>query len=216
MMYKSYAESCLMLLRKNGRTLIKLTLSIACTKDIWRTMSSASGYLSHAFFYSLFLVPICLLLHPQCGRESARDDSYLDIPLVIRPFGSDRSYESVVRTLMNQRHSIAIISVGVAHLWFHSFAVWSSGCFCWARNLEWEQPIFMWTLWYKVWCAQGEASCFDHCNYQSHLLLGLFHIKLTFLLQGLKFTSFPYILTLQLKRFDFDYVTMHRIKLNDR
>ena len=35
-------------------------------------------------------------------------------------------------------------------------------------------------------------------------------------LQGLKFTRFPYLLTLQLKRFDFDYSTMHRIKLNDR
>ncbi|KAI0224060.1 hypothetical protein LSAT2_024917 [Lamellibrachia satsuma] len=29
------------------------------------------------------------------------------------------------------------------------------------------------------------------------------------------FLSFPYFLTLQLKRFDFDYTTMHRIKLND-
>lgn len=34
--------------------------------------------------------------------------------------------------------------------------------------------------------------------------------------QGLKFTRFPYMLTLQLKRFDFDYSSMHRIKLNDR
>ena len=34
--------------------------------------------------------------------------------------------------------------------------------------------------------------------------------------KGLKFKSFPYLLTLQLKRFDFDYSTMHRIKLNDR
>ena len=34
--------------------------------------------------------------------------------------------------------------------------------------------------------------------------------------KGLKFKSFPYLLTLQLKRFDFDYQTMHRIKLNDR
>ena len=36
------------------------------------------------------------------------------------------------------------------------------------------------------------------------------------LTQGLKFLEFPYLLTLQLKRFDFDYSTMHRIKLNDR
>lgn len=34
--------------------------------------------------------------------------------------------------------------------------------------------------------------------------------------KGLKFKKLPYLLTLQLKRFDFDYSTMHRIKLNDR
>lgn len=34
--------------------------------------------------------------------------------------------------------------------------------------------------------------------------------------KGLKFTKFPYLLTLHLKRFDFDYKTFHRIKLNDR
>ena len=37
-----------------------------------------------------------------------------------------------------------------------------------------------------------------------------------FYLQGLKFMSFPYLLTLQLKRFAFDYATLHRVKLNDR
>ena len=34
--------------------------------------------------------------------------------------------------------------------------------------------------------------------------------------QGLKFTRFPYLLTLQLKRFDFDSTTLYRMKLNDR
>ena len=34
--------------------------------------------------------------------------------------------------------------------------------------------------------------------------------------KGLKFKTFPYLLTLHLKRFDFDYQTLHRIKLNDR
>jgi ubiquitin C-terminal hydrolase len=34
-------------------------------------------------------------------------------------------------------------------------------------------------------------------------------------LKGLKFKSFPYFLVLQLKRFDLDYVTMQRKKLND-
>lgn len=34
--------------------------------------------------------------------------------------------------------------------------------------------------------------------------------------KGLKFSKFPYLLTLHLKRFDFDYTTLHRIKLNDK
>ncbi|GMT14484.1 hypothetical protein PFISCL1PPCAC_5781, partial [Pristionchus fissidentatus] len=34
--------------------------------------------------------------------------------------------------------------------------------------------------------------------------------------KGLRITSFPYLLTIQLKRFDFDYTTFNRIKLNDR
>jgi len=34
--------------------------------------------------------------------------------------------------------------------------------------------------------------------------------------KGLQFADFPYILTLQLKRFDFDYNTMRRIKITDR
>jgi hypothetical protein len=33
--------------------------------------------------------------------------------------------------------------------------------------------------------------------------------------KGLQFKSFPYILTLQLKRFDFDFQRMMRVKLND-
>lgn len=34
--------------------------------------------------------------------------------------------------------------------------------------------------------------------------------------KGLKFSRFPYLLTLHLKRFDFDYTTLHRVKLNDK
>ncbi len=37
----------------------------------------------------------------QCGYESARNDSYLDIPLVIRPFGSNQAYGSVVRDFVS-------------------------------------------------------------------------------------------------------------------
>eukprot|EP00050_Salpingoeca_kvevrii_P012902 m.25552 g.25552 ORF g.25552 m.25552 type:complete len:1146 (-) comp4447_c0_seq1:85-3522(-) len=39
--------------------------------------------------------------------------------------------------------------------------------------------------------------------------------KKTDALKGLQFASLPYILTLQLKRFDLDYTTWRRIKLND-
>ena len=34
----------------------------------------------------------------QCSYESARIDAYLDIPLVIRPFGASQAYGSVVST----------------------------------------------------------------------------------------------------------------------
>ena len=34
--------------------------------------------------------------------------------------------------------------------------------------------------------------------------------------KGLKFEHFPYILTMQMKRFDFDYNTLQRIKLNEK
>ena len=34
--------------------------------------------------------------------------------------------------------------------------------------------------------------------------------------KGLKFEHFPYVLTMQIKRFDFDYNTLARIKLNER
>ncbi len=32
----------------------------------------------------------------ECGYESARNDAFLDIPLVIRPFGETQAYGSVV------------------------------------------------------------------------------------------------------------------------
>lgn len=31
----------------------------------------------------------------QCGHESAREDTFLDIPLVIKPFGSSITFGSV-------------------------------------------------------------------------------------------------------------------------
>jgi len=41
-------------------------------------------------------------------------------------------------------------------------------------------------------------------------------IKKVDAMKGLKFTKFPYLLTLQLKRFEFDLTDMRRIKLDDR
>lgn len=96
----------------------------------------------------------------ECENESARVDSYLDIPLVVRPFGSNQSYSSVEESLE---------------------------AFVQPEILEGTNQYF---------CEKCNKKCNAH--------------------KGLKFTTFPYLLTLQLKRFDFDYNTLHRIKLNDR
>ncbi|XP_078000160.1 ubiquitin carboxyl-terminal hydrolase 47-like [Glandiceps talaboti] len=96
----------------------------------------------------------------ECGYESARTDSFLDIPLTIRPFGSNQSYGSLEKAL-------------------HAFVQ--------PETLEGSNQYF---------CEKCNKKCDAH--------------------KGLKFLKFPYLLTLQLKRFDFDYSTMHRIKLNDQ
>ncbi|XP_064628944.1 ubiquitin carboxyl-terminal hydrolase 47-like [Lineus longissimus] len=96
----------------------------------------------------------------ECGYESAKTDVYLDIPLVIRPFGSEKAHESVADAL---------------------------NAFIQPETLEGSNQYF---------CEKCDKKCDAH--------------------KGLKFVSFPYLLTLQLKRFDFDYTTMHRIKLNDK
>lgn len=96
----------------------------------------------------------------ECSYESARIDAYLDIPLVIRPFGASQAYGSVEEALT------AFVQPEIL--------VGSNQYFC--------------------------EKCGKKCD--AH--------------KGLKFVTFPYLLTLQLKRFDFDYNTMHRIKLNDR
>lgn len=76
-----------------------------------------------------------------------------------------------------------------------------------------SQPILLWALQKEMWCPQGDS---DH---RWWLCISVPHFSFlcsVFCLQGLRFLHFPYLLTLQLKRFDFDYTTMHRIKLNDR
>lgn len=86
-------------------------------------------------------------------------DVYLDVPLCIRPFGSDKTFASVEEAL---------------------------DAFVQPEILDENNKYF---------CSKCDRKCKAH--------------------KGLKFDSFPYILSLQLKRFDFDYNTMSRFKLSN-
>lgn len=96
----------------------------------------------------------------ECGFESARNDKFLDVPLVLRAFGSTTAVSSVEEAL---------------------------GKFVETESLDKENQYH---------CSK--------CN------------KKVDALKGLKIVRLPYLLTLQLKRFDFDINTFQRIKLNDR
>eukprot|EP00049_Salpingoeca_infusionum_P026790 m.27923 g.27923 ORF g.27923 m.27923 type:complete len:1216 (-) comp8999_c0_seq1:3944-7591(-) len=96
----------------------------------------------------------------KCNTESARVDKYMDIPLVIKPFGSTQIMTSIKQAMEK---------------------------FVEVEKLD-EDNLYA--------CATCEEK--------------------TPALKGLKFVSFPYILALQLKRFDFDYTTFRRVKLNSR
>ncbi|CAH1708005.1 unnamed protein product [Chironomus riparius] len=96
----------------------------------------------------------------ECETEKSREDTFLDIPLPVRPFGSTNAYESVEEALK---------------------------AFVQPETLDGNNQYF---------CEKCNKKCDAH--------------------KGLKFKKFPYILTLHLKRFDFDYQTLHRIKLNDK
>ncbi|CAH1098734.1 unnamed protein product [Psylliodes chrysocephalus] len=96
----------------------------------------------------------------ECGTEKSREDTFLDIPLPVRPFGNAVAYNSVEEALR---------------------------AFVQPETLDGNNQYH---------CEKCNKKCDAH--------------------KGLKFTKFPYLLTLHLKRFDFDYNTMHRIKLNDK
>lgn len=96
----------------------------------------------------------------ECETEKSREDTFLDIPLPVRPFGSTVAYESIEEALK---------------------------AFVQPETLDGNNQYF---------CEKCNKKCDAH--------------------KGLKFKKFPYILTLHLKRFDFDYQTLHRIKLNDK
>ncbi|XP_076764175.1 ubiquitin specific protease 47 [Xylocopa sonorina] len=96
----------------------------------------------------------------ECGTEKSRTDTFLDIPLPVRPFGSSVTYNSVEEALK------AFVQYEILH----------------GSN--------------QYHCEKCNKKCDAH--------------------KGLKFTKFPYLLTIHLKRFDFDFKTFHRIKLNDK
>lgn len=96
----------------------------------------------------------------ECETEKSREDTFLDIPLPVRPFGCTIAYESIEEALK---------------------------AFVQPETLDGNNQYF---------CEKCNKKCDAH--------------------KGLKFKKFPYILTLHLKRFDFDYQTLHRIKLNDK
>lgn len=96
----------------------------------------------------------------ECSTEKSREDTFLDIPLPVRPFGSNIAYNSVEEALR---------------------------AFVQPETLDENNQYH---------CEKCNKKCDAH--------------------KGLKFIKFPYLLTLHLKRFDFDYSTMHRIKLNDK
>lgn len=96
----------------------------------------------------------------ECDTEKSREDTFLDIPLPVRPFGSTVAYESIEEALK---------------------------AFVQPETLDGNNQYF---------CEKCNKKCDAH--------------------KGLKFKKFPYVLTLHLKRFDFDYQTLHRIKLNDK
>ncbi|KAJ1523753.1 hypothetical protein ONE63_001586 [Megalurothrips usitatus] len=96
----------------------------------------------------------------ECKTEKKRIDTFLDIPLPVRPFGSNVAYNSVAEAM-------------------HAFIQ--------PETLDGNNQYF---------CETCNKKCDAH--------------------KGLKFSHFPYILTLHLKRFDFDYNAMTRIKLTDR
>jgi ubiquitin carboxyl-terminal hydrolase 47 len=96
----------------------------------------------------------------ECETEKSREDTFLDIPLPVRPFGSTNAYESIEEAMKG---------------------------FVTPETLDGNNQYF---------CEKCNKKCDAH--------------------KGLKFKKFPYLLTLHLKRFDFDYNTLNRIKLNDK
>ncbi|XP_065348575.1 ubiquitin carboxyl-terminal hydrolase 47 [Cloeon dipterum] len=96
----------------------------------------------------------------ECGKEGQREDTFLDIPLPIRPFGNETAYGTVEDALKG---------------------------FVEPETLD----------------GNNQYAC-ENCNKKCDAK------------KGLKFVKIPYLLTLHLMRFSFDYNSLHRLKLNDK
>lgn len=73
-----------------------------------------------------------MLLCIQCGNESARTDTYLDIPLAIRPFGENKAFGSVVSIIVyNNLALIATVRhVALVQLLYCTIIIFTSELCC--------------------------------------------------------------------------------------
>ena len=73
----------------------------------------------------------------QCEYESAREDSFLDIPLVIKPFGANTTHGSVVSCL-SKSNGYADMQTFLSHTVGRSIE-----CLCSARNAGKGQSVLL-------------------------------------------------------------------------
>lgn len=88
------------------------------------------------------------------------------------------------------------------------------------RNVMHTRQVFtcLHVYMFQIHTKRDKCTCRRCTSCCVHILVNepVVNIVIHVYIQGLKFISFPYLLTLQLKRFAFDYATLHRVKLNDR
>lgn len=148
-----------------------------------------------------------------CQKENVKQDEFLDLPLAVKQFGASDAFKSVVSIYTPKR------SIFPYFYWF--FIGRSSSRFYKARSTRRKQSVLLRRVQKKAKCIEGAILSHFFCFLLSSYLLVLclhdcFVYSLFYSLQGLRIIKFPYLLSIQLKRFDFDCNTLHRIKLNDK
>ena len=100
------------------------------------------------FFFFLSLEPgkmMDCLKCLECGTEKTREDTFLDIPLSVRPFGSSTAYGSVVGIPMEMFLSndlLGIFNLGQINFRL-SIAGRSTESFCCTRSTRRKQSVFL-------------------------------------------------------------------------